>query len=151
MNGRKDWVDVVDGALNRADRFIDRFRKTPRRRLDSVPDPLVPVDPFGPPKLSNAAPPAAEKPLGDPGLPVQIFGKRTCDETARTVMFLRERSIVARMIDLEDPDNLVLERRLVRETKRYQTPWIFVRGKYVGGLEEVAARAKSGELDALLS
>ena len=74
-NPKRDWIDVVDGALDRADRVLDRFRKTPRRRLVQVPTPPVPVDPFGAPALAKEGekptPPADPdaKPLGDPGLP----------------------------------------------------------------------------------
>lgn len=151
---KRDWIDVVDGALSRADRALDRFRKQPRKRLDYVPNPPMPTDPFGAPRLPKdddnraAKPDPAQKSLGDPGLSVQIFGKRTCDSSARAVQYLRERSIVARMIELDDPDNRGLEDRLVRETKRYATPWIFVRGSYIGGLDELAALEKAGKLDA---
>ncbi len=147
-----DWIDVVDRALVRADRFADRFRKTPRRRLDVVPSPLMPVDPFGAPPIpkpgAEVAPPAAPipTPLGDPGLPAQIYGKRTCDATARTVQLFRGASITARMIDLDDPEHRDLENRLVRETKRYDLPYVFVRGELIGGFAETAALAKSGEL-----
>lgn len=140
---KRDWVDVVDGVLVKTDRFLDRFRKTPRRRLEVVPQPLVPADPF----TVAPAPKVEDKPLGDPNLVVQIYGKRSCDETARTVTYLRERSIVPRMIDLEEPDNAALENRLVRETKRYATPWVYVRGKYVGGLEELAKHHRAGALE----
>lgn len=154
---KRDWIDVVDGALSRADRALDRFRKTPRKRLEHVPSPPMPTDPFGAPRLSRASDQDADRPptkpdpvmqsLGDPGLPVQIFGKRTCDASARAVQYLREHSVVARMIELDDPDNRGLEDRLVRETKRYATPWIFVRGRYIGGLDELAALEKAGKLD----
>jgi hypothetical protein len=41
---------------------------------------------------------------------------------------------------------LDLENRLVRETKRYDLPYVFVRGEPIGGFAERAALAKSGEL-----
>lgn len=148
---KRGWVDVVDDALVKADRFADRFRKTPRRRLAEVPTPLTPVDPFGPPPLANDAAKApaevVQKPLGDPGLPAQIFGKRSDDASGRAVMVFREASITARMIDLDDPDHRDLENRLIRETKRYEMPWVFLRGEYVGGFKEIAAMAKNGELE----
>ena len=147
---KRDWIDVVDSALNKADLFADRFRKTPRRRLAEVPTPLTPVDPFGPPPLANpsekAPVEATVKPLGDSGLPAQIFGKRSDDASGRAVMVFREASITARMIDLDDPEHRDLENRLIRETKRYEMPWVFLRGTYIGGFNELAALAKSGEL-----
>ena len=147
---KRGWIDVVDDALVKADRFADRFRKTPRRRLADVPTPLTPLDPFGPPPLPNsdAKPPpeVVVKPLGDAGLPAQIFGKRSDDASGRAVMVFREASITARMIDLDDPDHRDLENRLIRETKRYEMPWVFLRGEYIGGFNDLAALAKSGEL-----
>lgn len=152
--GGRDWIQVVDGALDRADRFADRFRKTPRKRLDVVPQPLVPVDPFGAaarPAEGTAAPapPVSVEPapLGDPGLVAQIYGRRTCDVTGRAVQLLREKSLVARMIDMDDPDRRDLENRLIRETKRYQTPYVYLRGEYIGGFDELAQMAKGPELE----
>jgi len=149
-----DWIRVVDGVLDRADRFADRFRKAPRKRLDFVPQPLVPVDPFG----AAARPIHAEgeiagpttgepAPLGDAGLVAQIYGRRTCDVTGRAVQLLREKSLTPRMIDMDDPDRRDLENRLIRETKRYQTPYVYLRGEYIGGFDELAELAKTKEFD----
>ncbi len=145
---KRGWIDVVDNALVKADLFADRFRKTPRRRLAEVPTPLTPADPFGAPALASDAKPAAPvvKPLGDPGLPAQIFGKRSDDASGRAVMVFREASLTARMINLDDAENIDLENRLIRETKRYEMPWVFLRGEYIGGFKELAAMAKNGEL-----
>lgn len=131
-----DWIDVVDRALDRTDRMLDRFRKTPRKRLDVVPTPPLPANPFD---VRAAAPAVAtepkEAPLGDPSLPAQVYGRRTCDRTARAIQVLRARSVTARMINLDDPENRDLENRLIRETKRYETPFIYLDGKFVGSLE----------------
>jgi len=146
-----DWIEIVDRALVRVDLLADRFRKTPRRRLAFVPEALTPVDPFGAPPTPLAAdkpPPAPPvvKPLGDPGLPAQIFGKRTDDASGRAVMVFREASIMRAVIELDDPDHRDYENRLIRETKRYEMPWVFLRGEYIGGFNELAAMAKKGEL-----
>lgn len=146
---KTSWIDVVDRAMNRADRALDRFRKTPRRRLDGiVPTPPVPVDPFAPAVAAATAKSTepVDKPLGDPGLPAQIFGRRTCDASGRAVALLLEHSVVARMINMDDADNVGLETRLIRDTKRYKTPYVYVRGEYIGGFEELAALVKSGKL-----
>lgn len=159
-----DWIGVVDRALDVADRTMDRFRKTPRRRLAEVPTPKVPDDPFtvkpaaksaAPPvtgaATTSAEPPAAKKPelapLGDPGLLIQIYGRRTCDASGFTVKLLQGKSVPARMIDMDDEDHRDLEARLIKETKSYATPYVFLRGVYVGGFEQIAALDKSGELD----
>lgn len=140
----RTWVEVVDQVLDRGDRFLDRFRKTPRRRLEVVPSPPASPDPFAV-AAAPAAPPKTEAPLGDPGLAAQLYGRRTCEVTGRALQLLRERSIVARMIDLDDPDNLGLEARLIKQTKGTMTPYVFVRGQYVGGFDQLAERVKRGE------
>lgn len=153
--GTRSWIDVVDWALVAADRALDRVRKTPRRRLDVVPTPKVPEDPFGP--KPSPAPPAAPAPaevvaapLGDPGLLVQIYGRRTCDPSGRVVKLLSGKSIPARLIDMDDENHRDLEARLIKETRSYATPYVFVRGAYLGGFERVIELDKSGELDRLL-
>ncbi|NUP07737.1 MAG: hypothetical protein HOW73_16945 [Polyangiaceae bacterium] len=142
---KTSWIDRIDRALDKGDRFLDRFRKAPRRRLEVVPHPPPSPDPFSPQTVDGPSTPL-EKPLGDEGLPAQIYGRRTCDKSALTMNLFREASLVPRMIDLDDPDNREFEPRLIRETKRYDTPYVYVRGTYIGGFEEVAKLAKSGQL-----
>ena len=144
---KRDWVDVVDSLVTRADVAMDRFRKQPRRRLADVPAPLTPTDPFA------AAPVVAaieEKPLGDPGLAVQIYGKRSCDRSGMAVRLIQQKSLAARMIDIDDEDHRGFEQRLIRETKSYKTPYVYVRGVYLGSFDELVKKDKDGQLDALL-
>jgi glutaredoxin 3 len=91
------------------------------------------------------------KELGDPGLLVQIYGKRSCDKSGRAVKLIQDKSLPARLIDVDDPDNLGLENRLIQATKRYATPWVYVRGAFLGGFEDLLTLEKAGELDALLA
>jgi len=151
--GTRSWIDVVDRALVAADRALDIVRKTPRRRLDVVPTPKVPEDLFGPkPSPAAATVPAGEvaAPLGDPGLLVQIYGRRTCDPSGRVVKLLSGKSIPARLIDMDDENHRDLEARLIKETRSYATPYVFVRGAYLGGFERVVELDRSGALDRLL-
>ena len=140
-----DWFALVDRALDKADRAFDRVRKTPRRRLDVVPEPRDLRDPFSAPKPAASA---APKPLGDAGLAAQLYGRRTCDRSGRARQLLETRSIVARFVDLDDPDHRALEARLVTETKRYDTPYVYLRGRYVGGHDELVALDRAGDLEA---
>jgi glutaredoxin len=146
---KRDWIDVVDGVLDRADRALDHLRKVPRRRLDHVPEPKSPGNPFEAPRPAVVA--KTERPLGDPGLLVQIYGKRSCDKSARAVKLIQDKSLPARLIDIDDPDHLGLENRLIQATKRYATPWIYVRGVFLGTFEDLLSLDKAGELDRLLA
>lgn len=144
--------DAVDRLAQRADTLLDHVRKTPRKRLDEVPDPIEPPDPFTRPAdaatagAAGAAP--VEAPLGDPTLPAQVYGRRTDDRSGRALRTLRDRGIDARFVDLDDPDHLLVEKRLIRDTKRYAMPWVYVRGELVGGYDEVEQMARAGQLDA---
>jgi glutaredoxin len=149
-----DWIDLVDRVVSKADRALDAVRKKPRRRLDAMPDPKTPRDPFSVATSAGAGRTASEpglQPLGDRALPVQIYGRRSCERSGLAVRKLQERSIVARFHELDDPELRDREVRLVRETRRYDTPYVFVRGAYVGSLEELDALAKSGELERRVS
>ncbi len=138
------WFDVLVKVVDRADDVLDKVRKTPRKRLGSVPEPNAPPDPFSTP--ARAAAQEVEPPLGDPALPAQIFGKRTDTPSALVVQLFREHGIDAKFTNLDDADHQHLEQKLVRETKAYEIPYVFVRGAFVGGFEAVSSLAKSGEL-----
>ena len=141
--------DTVDRLAQRADRLIDRVRKTPRKRLETVPEPIEPPDPFN--KVAVAAPagtPApAEVPLGDPAIAAQVYGRRSDDPSGRAVRTLRDRGIDAVFVNLDDPDNLLVEKRLVRDTKQYQVPWVYVKGVFIGNYDALETLARQGGLD----
>jgi glutaredoxin len=138
------WFDVLVKVVDRADDVLDKVRRTPRKRLAEVPEPNEVPDPFSAPKAS-ATP--AERPLGDPSFPAQIFGRRTDDKSGFAQRLLRERGVDVVFVNLDDPEHLDKEARLVRETKRYELPYVYVRGVFVGGLDDLSRLDKSGELD----
>ena len=139
--------DTVDRLASRADHLLDRVRKTPRKRLDTVPEPIEAPDPFTKPEVVKAGAAPTEAPLGDPAIPAQVYGRRTDDRSGRAVRTLRDRGVDAVFVNLDDPDHLLLEKRLVRDTKQYAMPWVYVRGAFVGGYDEIERMARAGELD----
>ena len=139
--------DTVDRLASRADHLLDRVRKTPRKRLETVPEPIEAPDPFTKPEVAKAGAAPTEKPLGDPAIPAQVYGRRTDDRSGRAVRTLRDRGIDAVFVNLDDPDHLLLEKRLVRDTKQYAMPWVYVKGAFVGGYDEIERMARAGELD----
>jgi glutaredoxin len=143
------WVSYVDQALGVVDRALDSVRKTKRKRLETVPEPPAPPDPFvekAKAPANAAAPAPVEKPLGDPSLPAQVYGTRSCEPSGRVVRTLREHGIDALFVNMSDPDNADLESRLIRETKIYATPYVYLRGTFIGGEAQVMERAKAGTL-----
>jgi glutaredoxin len=141
--------DAVDRLAARADVILDRVRKKPRRRLGAVPEPIEAPDPF-----TTADVPAAEEvptpeevPLGDVSIAAQVYGKRTDMWSGRANRLLAEHGVDARFIDLDDPDQRTFEMRLVRDTKQYELPWVFLRGEFIGGYNALDELTRLGQLE----
>lgn len=160
----KDWVSVVDGFLLRADLVLDKVRKSPRRRLAEVPTPIAPPDPFTSPDVPVAAaaesapkePEAVaptpkaeptEAPLGDKELPAQIYGRRTDMWSGRAVQIFQDLGVDARFYNIDDPELRSLEARLIRDTKQYALPWVYVRGEFVGDYNALDELHRLGQLE----
>ncbi len=164
--------DKVDALVAKADRALDKVRKTPRKRLDVVPEPIEAPDPFVKAAADPAAeariataqgeraaaaaekvaaalapPPPQEVPLGDPALPAQIYGKRTDMWSGRAVRLFHDLGIDARFINIEDPEHIGLEMKLVRDTKQYEVPWVFLRGEFIGGYNALDEIQRLGKLE----
>src|SRR6187399_1540154 len=111
--------DALQKVVTTTDVLLDKVRKTPRKRLEFVPEPISVPDPFGPSPVAKAAPKAAgveppkEKLLGDPAIAAQVYGKRTCEWTGRAVALLAEHGIDARFVNIGDPDHAHFEMKLV--------------------------------------
>lgn len=167
---------TVDRLLTTTDRVLDRVRKTPRKRLDEVPEPIEAPDPFvvkaadpdavarvadakiaaaastaGKGATSEAEPveltPPVEAPLGDVAIAAQIYGKRSDMWSGRAVRLFQDLGIEARYYDLNDPDHLGLEMRLVRDTKQYEMPWVYLRGEFIGGYNALDEISRLGKLE----
>ncbi len=138
------WFERLVKVVDRADVMLDKVRKTPRKRLDFVPQPNAPPDPF---QVVAREAPTAEPPIGDPKLAAQIFGKRTDPVSGRVVQLFREKGIDAKFVNLEDPANEILEKQLIRETKQYELPYVYLRGVFLGGFEKVTDVVREGKLE----
>lgn len=141
------WFDTLVKVVDRTDVLLDKVRKTPRKRLDVVPEPIAVHDPFAP--AEAAATPAQdakeapkEKPLGDPALAAQVYGKRTCEWTGRAVQLLRETGIDAVFTNIDEPEHRHLEVKLVAATKQYTLPYVYLQGEFIGGYDALALRLK---------
>lgn len=141
--------DAVDRLAAQADVILDRVRKKPRRRLGEVPEPIEAPDPFttAAAPAEEAAPTPEEVPLGDVGIAAQVYGKRTDMWSGRANRLLAEHGVDARFIDLDDPEQRTFEMRLVRDTKQYELPWVFLRGEFLGGFHALDELARLGQLE----
>ena len=55
--------------------------------------------------------------------------------------------IDARFINIEDPELVGLEMKLVRDTKQYEVPWVFLRGEFIGGYNALDEIQRLGKLE----
>src|SRR5262245_53922671 len=107
-------LDVVFEAMALSERLLARVRKTSGRKLESVPDPIEPKDPFAKPPADSAKRGITdEQPIGDPSLAAQVYGRRGCLWSGRAVRLLTDRGIEHRFIDLDAPEHATLEPRVV--------------------------------------
>lgn len=100
------------------------------------------------------APGAAEKKvakgLGDSELPAQIYGRKSCPWSGRSIRLLEDLKIDYDFIDLDEYENGHYEGRLVAETKQNTVPYIFVRGQFLGGFNALSEVHRLGQLEVLL-
>lgn len=137
------------------------------KKLEHVPTPFNIKDAFGgdgPPAQEASAPAGkasvasgpsgspgpTEAPLGDPSVGVQIYGRRTCMWSGRALRLAQDRDFDHRFVDLDEPGKEHLETSLVRETKQTTTPYVFVRGAFVGDYKALDELDRVGQLELLL-
>src|SRR5262249_26027664 len=104
---------------------------------------------FGEAAMPAPAEPA--RPLGDTAKSAQVYGRKTDTWTNRVTDLLEPEKAIHEFGDLDDPRHAALSDRLVSETKKTLTPYVFVRGRYVGGFNAVDELERLGKLDDLLA
>lgn len=148
-----------------------RLANGEKNRLDDVPKPLVPHDPFAPrapvavsaftdaeikaqetqtaadAKEAAAEAKKAETPLGDPSQPAQVYGRDQDPWTGRVKLLLRDRQVDFSYVDLDLDENVSLAARLVRETKQVEGPYVYLRGELIGGYNAISELERLGQLD----
>lgn len=141
---------VVD-ALSRADVLGGKVRDRVVEKLDAlktaVPTPAAPV-------ARPAAPtPAPVKPrptgLGDPGRPVQVFGRESCPWSGRVLALLESSRIEHSYFDLDGYGSDSVLRELKLETKQETVPYVYVRGRFIGGYNALDELQRLGQLEYL--
>ena len=127
-------LDVLDVAARHAERFGER--KT------SAVAPKAPV--AEPPKPATPVAPAPE--LGDAEIPAQIFGRMSCPFTQRALRLLEMRGIEHVYTELARPGGYALVPRLTRETGQRTVPYVYLRGRFVGGYDALDEIDRLGQL-----
>lgn len=84
--------------------------------------------------------------LGDPEKPAQIFGRESCPWTSRAVALMEREGASFEFVDLDTPENAMLSSWLVVETKQNTNPYVFLRGRFVGGFNALDEITRLGQL-----
>jgi glutaredoxin len=104
-------------------------------------------------KTAAAAAVTAEKKarsLGDPSIKAQIYGKKSCPWTGRAITLLERHKVDFDFTDLEEPEHEAKFVPLVAETKQNTTPYVYLRGTFVGGFNALSEIERLGQLEVAL-
>lgn len=144
--------DARDAVIEWLDRSptAARLKELARRRSEARDAAVAEAVAAEAAERAAEAPPAParkpEPPLGDPSIPVQVYGGRSCPWSGRAVRLLEDRGIEHQFVDLDDSENEILGNRLVTETRQNTVPYIFVRGEFIGGYNALSERDRLGQL-----
>ena len=97
-----------------------------------------------------AATESKSKGFGDPGIKAQIFGKRSCPWTGRALSLLERHKVDFDFIDLEEPEHEAKLAPLTSETRQNTVPYVYLRGKFVGGFNALSEIERLGQLEVAL-
>ncbi len=135
-----------------------RARQRVERWLGRQPAPVAPTraaapGPAAPPvAAAPAAAAAAPRPrgFGDPGIKAQVYGKRSCPWTGRAITLLERHKVDFDFVDVEEPEH---ESKLVvlsQETHQHTVPYVYLRGRFIGGFNALSEIERLGQLEVAL-
>jgi glutaredoxin len=88
--------------------------------------------------------------LGDPAIKAQIYGKRSCPWTGRAITLLERHKVDFDFVDLEEPEHEAKSVPLTVETKQNTVPYIYLRGRFIGGFNALSEIERLGQLEVAL-
>ena len=136
------------GVRARFDKLRGRESAKPAAATSrSAPDPNA--APAGQ-EAASATNPAAPVGLGNPGLPAQVYGKTSCAWTGRSITVLEKHKIDYDYIDLEQQENEKYLPLLAIDTHQNTVPYVYLRGKFIGGFNALAEIERLGQLEVAL-
>jgi glutaredoxin len=92
----------------------------------------------------------ATRSLGDPTIKAQIYGKRSCPWTGRAITLLERHKVDFDFIDLDEPEHEAKAPLLAVETKQNTVPYVYLRGRFVGGFNALSEIERLGQLEVAL-
>ena len=133
--------------------FGERLAKLGGVRLEEISGPstyeqqLAAAAAAAPPPTAAAVASAEKTGPGDADIAAQIYGKQSCPWTGRARTMLNEGKVDFDFIELDDSENAHWEGKLAAETKQSTVPYIFLRGEFVGGYNELNEVVRLGQLE----
>lgn len=85
--------------------------------------------------------------LGDPSIKAQVYGKQSCPWSGRARTLLEKHKVDYDFIDLEQPEHEAKALALSLETKQTTVPYVYLRGKFVGGFNALSEIDRLGQLE----
>jgi glutaredoxin len=133
---------VLGGKVR--DRVLETLEELKRAKAAAAAPPLVPSKP--------AAPLAKVKiiGLGDASKPVQVFGRRSCTWSGRVVALLESQRVEHTYFELDSYGGEGVLRELKVETKQDTVPYVYVRGRFIGGYNALDELHRLGQLEYLV-
>jgi glutaredoxin len=90
------------------------------------------------------------KRLGNPGIKAQVYGRKSCPWSGRSITLLERQKIDFDFIDLDDPEHEPLLLGLIDETHQNTVPYVYLRGQFVGGFNALSEIERLGQLEIAL-
>jgi glutaredoxin len=117
----------------------------------SAPAASAPAASAPQPSAAPSAPvEAGPKGFGNPSIKAQIFGKRSCPWTGRAISLLERHKVDFDFVDLEEPEHEAKQVKLTQETRQNTVPYVYLRGKFVGGFNALSEIERLGQLEVAL-
>jgi glutaredoxin len=88
--------------------------------------------------------------LGDPAIKAQIYGKKSCPWSGRAITLLERHKVDFDFVDLEEPEHEAKLAPLALETRQNTVPYVYLRGKFVGGFNALSEIERLGQLEVAL-
>jgi glutaredoxin len=91
-----------------------------------------------------------ERPLGNPEVKAQIYGKKSCPWSGRSISLLERHKVDFDFVDLEEPEHEAKATGLAIETRQNTVPYIYLRGHFIGGFNALSEVERLGQLEVAL-
>jgi glutaredoxin len=101
-------------------------------------------------RSSSGSADKGQRGLGDPAIKAQIYGKKSCPWTGRAISLLERHKVDFDFVDLEEPEHEAKLAPLALETKQNTVPYVYLRGRFIGGFNALSEIERLGQLEVAL-